>query len=92
NFPNAGIAALLRALIFPFGTPYRKPSDALAAQVAELMQTPGVVRDRLLADSYCPTPEVDPIAYGEAAFRLQPAVDAIEQRLKPAIRAGKLPP
>ncbi|MFX5801670.1 acyl-CoA dehydrogenase domain-containing protein, partial [Acinetobacter baumannii] len=46
----------------------------------------------LLADSYCPTPDIDPIAYGEWAFRLQPAVDAIEQRLKPVIREGKLPP
>ena len=92
NFPNRGIAGLLRALIFPFGSPYRKPSDALAAQVAELMQTPGTARDRLLADSYCPTPDIDPIAYGEWAFRLQPAVDAIEQRLKPVIREGKLPP
>ncbi|CAJ0737969.1 acyl-CoA dehydrogenase [Ralstonia mannitolilytica] len=92
NFPSAGIAGLLRTMIFPFGAPYRKPSDALAAQVAELMQTPGAARDRLLADSYCPTPDIDPIAYGEEAFRLQPTVDAIEQRLKPAIREGKLPP
>jgi acyl-CoA dehydrogenase len=92
NFPNRRVAGVLRALTFPFGSPYRKPADTLAAQVAELMQTPGAARERLVADSYCPAPEIDPIAYGEAAFRLQPQVDAIEQRLKPAIRAGKLPP
>ncbi|AQW29655.1 acyl-CoA dehydrogenase [Ralstonia syzygii subsp. celebesensis] len=92
NFPNRAAAGVLRALTFPFGAPYRRPADALSARVAKLVQTPGAARDRLVADSYCPGPEIDPIAYGEAAFRLQPAVDAIEQRLKPAVRAGKLAP
>ncbi|MGA4235290.1 acyl-CoA dehydrogenase [Ralstonia nicotianae] len=92
NFPNRAVAGVLRMLTFPFGSPYRRPADALSARVAELVQTPGATRDRLVADSYCPAPETDPIAYGEAAFRLQPAVDAIERRLKPAIRAGKLAP
>lgn len=92
NFPNRAVAGVLRALTFPLGSPYRRPADALSARIAELVQTPGAARDRLVADSYCPAPETDPIAYGEAAFRLQPAVDAIERRLKPAIRAGKLAP
>ncbi|MHA6913565.1 acyl-CoA dehydrogenase [Ralstonia pseudosolanacearum] len=92
NFPNRAVAGMLRVLTFPLGSPYRRPADALSARIAELMQTPGAARDRLVADSYCPAPETDPIAYGEAAFRLQPAVDAIERRLKPAIRAGKLAP
>ncbi|MHA6886079.1 acyl-CoA dehydrogenase [Ralstonia pseudosolanacearum] len=92
NFPNRAVAGVLRVLTFPLGSPYRRPADALSARIAELMQTPGAARDRLVADSYCPAPETDPIAYGEAAFRLQPAVDAIERRLKPAIRAGKLAP
>ncbi|QCX50678.1 acyl-CoA dehydrogenase [Ralstonia pseudosolanacearum] len=92
NFPNRTVAGVLRALTFPLGSPYRRPADALSARIAELVQTPGAARDRLVADSYCPAPETDPIACGEAAFRLQPAVDAIERRLKPAIRAGKLAP
>ncbi|WP_275760663.1 acyl-CoA dehydrogenase [Ralstonia pseudosolanacearum] len=92
NFPNRAVAGVLRALTFPLGSPYRRPADALSARIAELVQTPGAARDRLAADAYCPAPETDPIAYGEAAFRLQPAVDAIERRLKPAIRAGKLAP
>ncbi|MHA6880127.1 acyl-CoA dehydrogenase [Ralstonia pseudosolanacearum] len=92
NFPNRAVAGMLRVLTFPLGSPYRRPADALSARIAELVQTPGAARDRLVADAYCPAPETDPIAYGEAAFRLQPAVDAIERRLKPAIRAGKLAP
>lgn len=92
NFPNRAVAGMLRVLTFPLGSPYRRPADALSARIAELVQTPGAARDRLVADAYCPAPETDPIGYGEAAFRLQPAVDAIERRLKPAIRAGKLAP
>ncbi len=44
NFPNRAVAGLLRALIVPFGAPYRRPADALSAQVAVLMQTPGAGR------------------------------------------------
>ncbi len=60
NFPNRVVAGVLRALIVPFGAPYRRPADALSAQVAGLVQTPGAARDRLVADSYCPAPGTDP--------------------------------
>ena len=75
---------------FPFGIPLRKPSDRLLAQVAQVVQTPGETRDRLLANSYIPRPEVDKLAYGELGFRLLPQVELIEARLKPAIKQGLL--
>jgi acyl-CoA dehydrogenase len=83
---------VLRALSFPFGLPLRKPSDRLLADVADAVQTPGATRDRLLADSYIPRPEIDKLAYGELGFRLLPQVELIEARLKPAIKQGLLEP
>ncbi len=74
------------------GIPQRKPSDRLLAEVAELVQTPGESRDRLLANSYIPRPEVDKLAYGELAFRLLPQVELIEGRLKAAVKQGTLEP
>ncbi len=40
NFPNRGVAYMLRGIIFPFGTWLTKPSDDLDHQVARLLQTP----------------------------------------------------
>ncbi|NWB83672.1 MULTISPECIES: acyl-CoA dehydrogenase [Pseudomonas] len=92
NYPSKAASRVIRGLAFPFGIVLRKPSDRLLAEVAELVQTPGESRDRLLADSYMPQPDIDKLAYGELAFRLQPQVDLIEAHLKPAVRQGLLAP
>ncbi|MCK9801781.1 acyl-CoA dehydrogenase [Pseudomonas sp. MAFF 302030] len=90
NYPSTLAARVLRGLSFPLGIALRKPSDRLLAEVADLVQTPGASRDRLLGDSYIPQPHIDKLAYGELAFGLQPQVELIEARLKPAIKQGLL--
>ncbi|MBV6749858.1 acyl-CoA dehydrogenase [Pseudomonas chlororaphis] len=92
NYPSKAASRVIRGLAFPFGIALRKPSDRLLAEVAELVQTPGESRDRLLADAYIPQPDIDKLAYGELAFRLLPQVDLIEARLKPAVRQGLVAP
>lgn len=46
NFPM-GLGGILRAVIFPFGRPLKRPSDVLDHKVAKIMQTPCESRDRL---------------------------------------------
>jgi len=92
NFPNRVLAVLLRFVAFPFGRPYKLPSDALDSTVARIMQTNGDSRDRLTAGMFMPGVEQSPHAFGELAFQLIPQVNAIEARLKPAIQAGTLAP
>ncbi len=92
NFPNRPLALLLRALLFPLGLPQRAPSDALGSALAEAMQTGDASRARLLADCYVAHDDSDPLACGELALAMLPAVEVIEQRLKVAIRAGDVPP
>ncbi|WP_144207272.1 acyl-CoA dehydrogenase FadE [Shewanella donghaensis] len=46
NFPM-GLGFALRAVIFPFGRPLKRPSDVLDHKVAKIMQTPCASRDRL---------------------------------------------
>jgi acyl-CoA dehydrogenase len=92
NYPNRFAAGLVRVLAFPLGLPHRAPSDALGSAIAELMQTPGDTRDRLLADSYVPHAGVDAIGYGELAFALTPQVAHLEQRLREAIKRGRIEP
>lgn len=91
NYPSRFVAWWMRWKLTPLGLPYAKPSDALGAQVAELMQTPGDARERLIAGSYSPRPEIDGLAYGEIVFQMTPQVSAIEHRLRAAIREGRLP-
>lgn len=90
NHPSRTAAWALRLIVRPFGGRLDGPDDRLAAAVAKLVQSPGEARERLLAGSWTPRMEVDPIAATHVAFALHPAVAAIEQRLREAIRAGRI--
>ena len=90
NYPARAAARFVRVVSFPFGYPKFRPSDRLLASVAASVQTPGESRERLLAGSYLPKPEVDKVVYGELAFQLSPQIERIEQRVKPAIKEGRI--
>ncbi|MFM0431771.1 acyl-CoA dehydrogenase [Paraburkholderia aspalathi] len=92
NYPNRLSAGLVRVLAFPFGLPHREPSDRLGTEIAELMQTPGAARDRLVSDSYVPHPDVDALGYGELVFELNPRFTEIDQKLRDAVKQGLLEP
>ena len=91
NYPHRAAAGIVRALAFPFGMRHRVPRDALASAIAELMQTPGEARERLIADSYAPSADADPLGYGELAFALNPRYTEIERKLRDAVKSGALP-
>jgi len=90
NYPNQLAAKVLRFLAFPLGFPFRKPSDAVSFAIAAAVQKYGPARDRLLAGSWVPRLEVDPIAAVEVAMSLYAQVEAIERRVLPAVKAGKI--
>ncbi|SAL66954.1 Acyl-CoA dehydrogenase [Caballeronia peredens] len=92
NYPNRAAAAFLRAIAFPFGLPHAPTADALASDVAMLMQTPGDARERLVAGSHVSGFDHDPIARGEKLLALTPAVAALEARLREAVKAGRSAP
>ncbi|NPT38608.1 acyl-CoA dehydrogenase [Paraburkholderia xenovorans] len=92
NYPNRVAAGLVRVLAFPFGLPHREPSDRLGSEIAELMQTPGAARNRLVSDSYVPHPDVDALGYGELVFELNPRFTQIDQKLREAVKQGLLEP
>ncbi|MGN8107382.1 acyl-CoA dehydrogenase [Paraburkholderia sp. 22098] len=92
NYPNRFAAGLVRALAFPLGLPHREPSDRLGSDIAELMQTPGAARNRLVSDSYVPHPDVDALGYGELVFELNPRFTQIEQKLREAVKARRIEP
>lgn len=91
NHPSRGAALFLKLTGTPFGLKAPTPGDACAGQVAGLIQRHGPARDRLVAGSWSASLDVDPIAAVLVAFDLYPQVEAVEARLKPAIKAGRLP-
>ncbi|MFV2057989.1 MAG: acyl-CoA dehydrogenase, partial [Thiohalomonadales bacterium] len=54
NFPNRSVAWILRTMIFPYGKPFRGPSDQLGHQLANLLLSPSKARDRLTVGIYLP--------------------------------------
>lgn len=90
NHPSRGAALFLKLAGAPFGLKSPAPGDKCAAEVAGLIQRHGPARDRLVAGSWSASLEVDPIAAVLVAFDLYPQVEAVEARLKSAIRTGRL--
>ncbi|HET6654931.1 MAG TPA: acyl-CoA dehydrogenase [Gammaproteobacteria bacterium] len=90
NFPNRWAALLLRVLIFPTGRTFSAPSDALTADVADLITQPGPARDRLTAGVY-DGDRNGPIGLMSEALALAVQAEPLEKRLHQAVRDGTLP-
>ncbi len=91
NFPNRFIAALTRTLTFPAGKTYRRPSDALSHQVADLILSPSPLRDRLTEGVYIPADKNQPLGQLDDALILNTAAEPALRKLREAMRAGTLP-
>jgi len=94
NFPSRLAAWVLRLVTFPLGKPFAPPTDEIGHQVAKLMLEPGEARDRLTAGMYLPkhenASENEPIASLEAALLCAVESDAIETKVRAAVKDGRL--
>jgi len=88
NFPGLAVRILLRCLLFPLGRSHRPASDALGHAVAQLVLTPGDVRDRLTRHIFVSREERDPTGLLEVAFEKVVAAEEAERKLERAVRAG----
>lgn len=68
------------------------PSDQLGSQVAQIVQTPGLLRDNLTKDIYLPDNPQEALGRLEQAMMLSMVAESILQKIKTAIKEGKLPP
>jgi acyl-CoA dehydrogenase len=92
NFPNRPIGRLMRFLLFPLGKPYRPPTDRLDHQTAGILQTTSAARDRLTAGIFVPNDPRDSVGRIEAALAKVIAAEPVEEKLRAAIRSGRLRP
>ncbi|MBD0363944.1 MAG: DUF1974 domain-containing protein, partial [Coleofasciculus sp. C3-bin4] len=72
----------------PFGA---MPSDRLGSKIAQALQTPGELRDRLTAGIHIPTSEQEALGRLELAFGLIHQSQVILKKIKFASQAGQLP-
>lgn len=70
NFPVPVMGGLLRLAVFPSGRYLQMPDDRLNQKVAELLQKPGPVRDRLTEDMYIADDDDEITAQLERALEL----------------------
>ncbi len=91
NFPGRFLGPFLRFILFPWGKPLSPPSDELAHKVARLMLAPGESRDRLTSGMYLPASADEPLAALEQALQCAVACDAVEARLRAAVKSGQIP-
>lgn len=92
NHPRKLVGWLARPLVFPLGRWVAEPTDKLDAKLAELLRTPGAVRDRLTADLYKPTSEKEPLGVLERAFAATIETEALDKKLQLAMRDGSFKP
>lgn len=90
NFPYRVTAVLLRFLVFPWGRPYKMPSDASSRELASLMQIPSELRDRLTQYCFMGDKNDDPVRIVEEAFIRSIEVKPLEAKIKQAIQKGQL--
>jgi acyl-CoA dehydrogenase len=92
NFPIKSVATLLRFVIFPLGMSFRPPLDSRNHECAKIVLEPGAARDRLTAGIYIGKGEADPTGVLEAAFLATIACEPVDEKLRKAVKKGKLVP
>lgn len=90
NLPNRVAAAVLRPLIFPFGSNQRPPSDKLGSAVARGLLENREARLHLTTDIFIPPSEEIGLGRLEAALEKAVKALAVETKIRDAVRAGLL--
>ncbi|RYF49510.1 MAG: DUF1974 domain-containing protein, partial [Comamonadaceae bacterium] len=90
NFPNRGVAALMRLACFPFGLSDRAPADKIGQRIARLLTEPGAARDRISNGCYLPTSTDEPVGAIEQALHATLAAEKVDAKVRSLEKSGKL--
>ncbi|HSW69860.1 MAG TPA: acyl-CoA dehydrogenase [Gammaproteobacteria bacterium] len=90
NYPSIFLGKILRWIIFPFGTAYRKPKDNLSHKIVSSMIEPSAFRDRLTKYFYETKNQEDPAYQMETALKMSLPVDPVWKKFQNALRNDPL--
>lgn len=85
NFPYRVLAIAFRAMVFPYGSAYAYPTDALSQRVAKVMMASGPLRDKVTENMFVGNEQTSTGALEEALMaqqESQPAWDKIMRAQK----------
>jgi acyl-CoA dehydrogenase len=85
NFPVGWLGSLLKAKFFPWGRPFKGPSDRLSHKVASMMMQPSETRSRLGEGIYLTPSEHNKVGQMERILEDLIASEAILAKLKDAL-------
>lgn len=91
NFPMKWLGKIVHWFIFPYGTSYQKPSDALYHKIVSSMLRPSEFRDRLTSYCFISDNPNDPVRRLELALEQIIEMEPITKKFQTAIRLGKVP-
>lgn len=91
NFPYPWLGKLLRWIVFPFGTAYKKPSDKLHKKLVTNMTSSNELRDRLTQYCYISHESDDLSSRLETALMQMDVIDPLQQKLQKAVRSKTIP-
>ncbi|MEM9101810.1 MAG: acyl-CoA dehydrogenase [Pseudomonadota bacterium] len=92
NFGMSIVGGTLKRLLFPFGNPYKKPSDKLDRELVKSMMGLTDVRERITRSTYIGKTETDPTGRMEIGLQKHVAIQPIEKQLMSAVKKGELTP
>jgi acyl-CoA dehydrogenase len=90
NFPIVPARWLMRAVVFPFGSPYRPASDVLGHRIVRLVLEAPELRDRMTRHIFVSKDPDDPTGLLEVTMKKAIAAEEAERKLERAIRSGAL--
>ncbi len=91
NYPNRALAALLKVTVFPLGMHFAPPSDELEKKMIEVVTQNNATRDRMIAGLYMEDADNNPLAHVNAVFLESLGLQAINDKIRQALKAKTLP-
>ncbi|MBF0275515.1 MAG: acyl-CoA dehydrogenase, partial [Nitrospinae bacterium] len=90
NYPIPVVGKILSYFIFPFGRPFKQVSDRNGRSVASTITGPSEVRNRLTHGIYIPKDNEEAAGLLETALDAVVAAEDVEEKIKRAIKLGKI--
>ncbi|MDH5190794.1 MAG: acyl-CoA dehydrogenase [Gammaproteobacteria bacterium] len=90
NFPISWVGKLMRLVIFPTGKYFKTPGDRLDHDLATLLLSPSLTRDRLTDGIFVSDNPEDAVGRLETALSKVIESDLVEKKINNAVKTGTL--
>ena len=90
NFSMPKLGKLMKFFLFPYGKPFKKPSDSLDNKIAQSLLTNSSIREEFRKLCYIPEDYTDKVGRMEVAFKSFLAVIPIKAKIHKAVKAKQL--